>query len=80
MTTRSVTYGDIYRLLAQLDFVDVSSECPWKAYRHDATDTLILLARCEPESPARPADLVSVRRQVVDNGLVNQHDFERMLS
>jgi hypothetical protein len=80
MITSSVTYGDLYRLLVQLDFVDVSRECPWKAYRHGATDTLILLANREPELPARPADLVSVRRHVVDNGLVDQREFERLLS
>lgn len=80
MTTRSVTYGDLYRLLVQLDFTDVSSECPWKAYRHGATDTVVLLANREPDLPARPADLISVRRHVVDNGIVEQPEFERLLS
>lgn len=80
MTTRSITYGDLYRLLAQLDFIDVSDDCPWKAYRHGATDTLVLLANREPDLPARPADLVSVRRHVIDNGRIDQREFDRLLS
>jgi hypothetical protein len=78
MMTRSITYGDLYRLLAQLDFIDVSGDCPWKAYRHGATDTVVLLANRDPDLPARPADLVSVRRHVVDKGLVDRHEFERL--
>jgi hypothetical protein len=41
---------------------------------------MILLANREPDVPARPADLVSVRRHLVDNGVVDQSEFERLLS
>jgi hypothetical protein len=38
------------------------------------------LANREPDVPARPADLVSVRRHLVDNGVLDQREFERLLS
>ncbi len=80
MITRSVSYGELYQLLAQLHFVDVSSERRWKAYRQGGTEILILLANREPDVPARQADLVSVRRHLVDNGVLDQREFEHLLS
>ena len=41
---------------------------------------MIVLANREPGMPARPADLVSVRRHLVDNGVLDQQEFERLLS
>jgi len=38
------------------------------------------LANREPDVPARPADLVSVRRHLVDNGVLDQGEFDRLLS
>ncbi len=80
MITRNVSYGELYRLLARLHFVDVSSEHRWEAYRQGDTDIVILLANREPDMPVRPADLVSVRRHLVDNGVLDQREFERLLS
>jgi hypothetical protein len=80
MITRRVSYGELYGLLAQLHFVDVSSEQRWKAYRQGDADVMILLANRAPDVPARPADLVSVRRHLVDNGVLDQREFESLLS
>jgi hypothetical protein len=80
MISSNVSYGRIYQLLAQLHFVDVSGEHRWKAYRRDDTNIVILLANRRPDMPARPADLVSVRRHLVDNGVLDQCEFDRLLS
>jgi hypothetical protein len=80
MVDKNISYGELYQLLAQLHFVDVSSERRWKAFRQDDTDIMILLANRNPDAPARTADVVSVRRHLVDNGLLDQHEFERLLS
>ena len=80
MIDRSVSYGELYRLLAELHFVDVSSESRWRAFQQGGTEIVILLANREPDAPARQADLVSVRRHLVDNGVVDQGEFERLLS
>jgi hypothetical protein len=80
MIDKSVSYGEPYQLLAQLHFVDVSSEHRWKAYRQGDTDILILLANRDFDLHARSADVVSVRRHLVDNGVLDQREFERLLS
>jgi len=80
MIARSVSYGELYQLLAGLDFVNVSDEPRWKAYRHGGTEVMILLANREEAVPARPAYLISVRRHLLDNGVLNQGEFERLLS
>lgn len=80
MIASSVSCGRIYQLLAQLRFVDVSNEHRWKAYRRDDSNLVILLANRRPDLPARPADLVSVRRHLVDNGLLDPCEFDRLLS
>lgn len=80
MIARSVSYGQLYQLLARLNFVDVSNEQRWRTFRQANTEIVILLANRQAELPARPADLVSVRRHLVDNGVLNQREFERLLS
>ncbi len=77
---KGISYGELYKLLARLQFINVSSEHRWKAYRQSGTDIMILMANREPDVPAQPADLVSVRRYLVDNGVLDQHEFERLLS
>ena len=77
---KRVTYGQLYQLLLDLEFVDQQVQQPWKAYRHGDTDTLILLANRNQTLPARDSDLFSVRRYLVDNGLMEESDFEGFLS
>jgi hypothetical protein len=76
----AVTYRQLHRLLIDLRFVDEPADERWKAFRHGDTGTLILLARHRPSLRAREADVVSVRRQLVDNGLIEEIDFEDFLS
>jgi hypothetical protein len=80
MTSSHVTYGQLYQLLLDLQFVDEPAGQPWRVYRHGETDTFILLARRMPTLPAREADLASVRRHLVENGLMDDDDFNGFLS
>lgn len=80
MIARTVSYGELYQVLAGLHFINVSSEHRWKVYRQSGTDIMILLANRKPDLPARPADLISVRRHLIDNGVLDQQEFERLLS
>jgi hypothetical protein len=79
MIARSVSYGDIYELLAGLQFVNVSTEQRWREYRQAGREVVILLANRKPELPARPADLISVRRHLIDNGLLDRREFESLM-
>jgi hypothetical protein len=77
MTDRTVSYGELYQLLAGLHFIDVSNKRRWRAYRQADTEVVILLANREPDLPARRADLVSVRRHLDAKGLMDAQAFER---
>lgn len=75
-----ITYGHLYRLLSDLEFV-VDPACqPCKVYRRGDSNTVIVLACRKRGEPARSADLVSVRRHLVDTGLIAEQDFEGFLS
>lgn len=80
MIAKRISYGELYRLLLRLEFVDISNESRWRTYRQNGSDLVILLANREPATPARSADLISVRRHLVDNGLLEKDEFERLLS
>ncbi len=77
---KQITYGQLHQLLLDLQFVDEPAERPWTVYRHGETNTLILLARRKATLPARKADLVSVRRHLVEKGLLEEDAFEGFLS
>ena len=79
MTGKRITYGQLHRLLRELEFVHVPMKRKWKAYRHAKSDTLILLADRQPNQPARDPELISVRRHLVENGIVGADDLDRLL-
>jgi len=75
-----VTYGQLYQLLLDLEFVDQPAEERWKVFRHEGSNTLILLGGRDRTSPAREADLLSVRRHLLENGLIEENEFEDFVS
>ena len=77
---RHITYGQLYQLLLDLRFVYEPVQPSGRGYRHDESDTLILLGDREHSMQARAVDLVSVRRHLVDNGLIDEQDFDGFLS
>jgi predicted RNA binding protein YcfA (HicA-like mRNA interferase family) len=75
--SRPATYHDLTGLLEQLGFQRESVEGSHHAFRHKASDTLIVLAAFQPESPLRSEDLVSVRRHLDSRGLMDARAFDR---
>ena len=80
MTSERITYGQLHRLLVGLEFEDVPVKQKWKAYRHAPSDTLILLPDRQPNQRARAPELISVRRHLVENGIVNEDEFDQFLA
>jgi hypothetical protein len=80
MNDRAILYRELYQLLTRLDFVEVSRENKWKAFQRRGSEMLILLADREPDTPARVTDLVSVRRHLIESGVIDRGEFERLLS
>lgn len=79
MIPRQITNKELEELLTRLGFIVSTIENRWRAYRHAASDTLILLTNRNGELPARDLDLISVRRHLVDNDLINEDEFEGFL-
>jgi len=79
MMASQITYGELAEVLMRLGFTATTVEDRWQAYRHADSDTLIVLANRDSASPARPSDLVSVRRHLVDNDLIAENEFDMIL-
>ncbi|MHC5538460.1 hypothetical protein ACYOEI_09545 [Singulisphaera rosea] len=63
-------------MLKRLGFTGTILENRWRTYRHDASDILIVLAAGDGRTIARESDVISVRRYLVDNELVEANAFD----
>jgi hypothetical protein len=79
MRASRISYGELAEVLERLGFVATTVEDRWRAFRHADSDTLIVLANHDRSSPARPLDLVSVRRHLVDKDLIDENEFDTLI-
>lgn len=75
-----ITYAELDRLLVELGFTEVPVKPSWKAYRWAASEKLVLLPNQPQDSTVRPVELASVRRHLVEAGLVDVEEFEAWLA
>ena len=81
-----VTYGQLYQLLLALEFIEstVKLEGPidrtTKAYQHAKSGTMILLPNRRRNLAVRESDLISTRRHLVENGVIDDADCDRLIS
>ena len=80
MTHSPVTYGQFEQLLAALGFRRAPSEQRCQVYYHAACDTLVVLPAEKTDMPARSGDVLSVRRDLVDGGHLDENSFDEFLS
>lgn len=79
MATADVSYNRLARILIGLGFVESRQEGKWKAYRNADRDVLVVWPDRPGDERARQRDLASVRRHLVENGLISSGDFDRFL-
>ncbi len=80
MATR-VTYGRVDELLNRLRFTStVEATRGIRAYRHTGTRTLVLLAAKPEEAAVAEGDIVSLRRQLCERGILEPREFEAWLA
>jgi hypothetical protein len=79
MTHNAVTYGQFEQLLAALGFQHAASEQQCRVYYHAACDTLVVLPAEKADVPARSGDVLSVRRDLVDGGHLDENSFNEFL-
>jgi hypothetical protein len=80
MADKAITHEQLHRLLLDLDFESVPLQRPGRAFRHAGTDTWMVFADRRKDDPARPADLVAVRKQLTERGLLTADEFDRFLA
>jgi predicted RNA binding protein YcfA (HicA-like mRNA interferase family) len=77
---KMLKYSDLKKYLIDLGFIDESVKESHRAFRHVESGSLILLSRLIDDNEAlREEDLVSVRRHLVENGLISDVEFSRFL-
>jgi hypothetical protein len=76
-----VTYARLDQLLTRLRFTSMVEPMRGiRAYRHSASQTLVLLAEKPASASVQEKDLVSIRRHLSENGLLEPQAFEAWLS
>jgi hypothetical protein len=74
-------YSALKKYLIDLGFIDEFVPQSHLAFRHVESGTLVLLSLQDDEDePVRQEDLVSVRRHLVENGLISDQEFSRFAS
>jgi predicted RNA binding protein YcfA (HicA-like mRNA interferase family) len=79
MKTENITFADLEKLLFRLGFISCETKGTQKVFRHEASDTLIMLPPYQSEEILRPFNLMAVQIQLVQRGLISQAAFEGAL-
>jgi len=75
-----ITYAQLTRLLLDVGFEDRSVRGSHRAFFHSGSDTWVSFSDyAAGEVPVRPVDLASVRKHLVEKGLLKEADFAKLL-
>lgn len=79
MISKMVTYDELEHLLIQVGFVVSRAADGHKVYKHQASDTLIVLPSNGDNDSVSLTHLVAVRRTIAEKGLLDGESFDRLL-
>lgn len=74
-----MSYAELDWILLGLGFKRTRSAGSEVGYRHAATDTLLVFARHERSSEAKPGDVAAVQRMLEERGILGREDFASRL-
>ncbi len=74
-----VSFEALEHMLLQIGFVHGYTTGQHKLYTHKETDTIIALPPSRPGELAQPIYIVAIRKQLIDRGLVDDDEFDRLL-
>ncbi len=80
MTRNFTTFEQLDSLLCSLGFIRTSGEHDSHVFRHLQSSTVLFFRSRKKTDPARNADLASARHYLVENGLLDDNDFDTFLS
>jgi hypothetical protein len=77
--TTSLHYADLERSLTQIGFTAERSGPNYLLFRHPSPDVLIVLPLRQAGDIVDAAHVLAVRKHVLENGLLDDASFERLL-
>src|SRR5437660_10383169 len=75
MMRTDINYAELEWLLLGLGFKRARLAGSGVAYRHAATDALIVLAEHDPSTGAKPSDVAAVQRILEEYGIIGREGF-----
>jgi hypothetical protein len=79
MRRNGITFDELRDLLLELGFSQSSQEPNRARFEHPGTGTVLLFRTHHAEETVNDREMVVVRRQLVDNGLIEAPAFDRFL-
>jgi hypothetical protein len=76
----ALTYADLDALLRQWGFAPVSTAGTQRVFENASLNAIIILPPYATNEPVRPHHLVTVRKTVVENGIIDEDAFERLMA
>lgn len=74
-----ITFGELRELLLEVGFSESPQEPNRLQFEHPVTGTILLFRPHDCDEAVSRRDMVVVRRQLVDNGLIDGAAFDRFL-
>lgn len=71
-----ITFADLEKLLFRLGFVSCETAGTQRVFRFPALNVLIILPAYKSQDPLHPVHVVSVRKALVENGLITPAAFD----
>jgi len=79
MRKNGITFGELRDLLRELGFSEASQQPNLIRFEHPVTGTVLLFRAYESKETVSDREIVVVRRQLIDNGLIETPAFDRFL-
>jgi len=80
MNTDRITFREFEALLLRLGFAHSKPRGDHRYYRHDASDTVILLPDYAPDDLVRPHHAIAIRRLLDEKGLLESVEYDRVVA
>ena len=77
--TRTVSYADLDRFLTQIGFGLEQPRDSYLLFRYASPEVLITLPPRHGEDVVDAAHLIAVRKHILENGLLDDKTFEKLL-
>jgi predicted RNA binding protein YcfA (HicA-like mRNA interferase family) len=76
--SKQITFAELEKLLLELGFIPSPAQGTHQVFKHLNSGTLVILPGYNKQDIVNPAHLVSTRRVLVENSLMNEEAFDAL--